>query len=112
MGRGRKLDCTLISALVKMWRLEMRTFHLPYDECTITLEDVQLQLRLPVDGLVVTGPVVVVDWRDVCEQLLERVPKMIYGSQIDMDWLRRNFGGLDTDSSEVQREHHAWAYTL
>ncbi|MBA0849811.1 hypothetical protein Goshw_021003 [Gossypium schwendimanii] len=28
----------------------MHTFHLPYGECTITLEDVKLQLGLSVDG--------------------------------------------------------------
>ncbi|MBA0726641.1 hypothetical protein Golax_002455, partial [Gossypium laxum] len=43
------------------------------------------------DGPVVGGSIYVVDRRDVCEQLLGRVSKMIYGSQIDMNWLRRNF---------------------
>ncbi|MBA0850509.1 hypothetical protein Goshw_000423 [Gossypium schwendimanii] len=32
----------------------MHTFHIPCEECTITLEDVQLQLELPVDGFVLT----------------------------------------------------------
>ncbi|MBA0796213.1 hypothetical protein Gohar_006999 [Gossypium harknessii] len=29
-----------------------------------------------------------------------------------MSWLRRNFGGLDEDSTEVERERHARAYIL
>ncbi|MBA0646083.1 hypothetical protein Goklo_014077, partial [Gossypium klotzschianum] len=29
-----------------------------------------------------------------------------------MSWLRRNFGGLDEDSAEVERERHARAYIL
>ncbi|KAG8498868.1 hypothetical protein CXB51_005282 [Gossypium anomalum] len=78
----------LVSVLMERWRLEMHTFHLPCDECTIALKDVQLQLRLPVDGSVVAG------------------------AQIDMNWLRRNFGGLDKELTKVQREQHARVYIL
>ncbi|KAA3469846.1 serine/threonine-protein phosphatase 7 long form-like protein [Gossypium australe] len=63
-------------------------------------------------GAVVTWLVYATDWRDVCEQLLEWVPKTIFGAQIDMNWLRRNSGGFNEDSTEVQREHHARAYIL
>ncbi|KAK5785435.1 hypothetical protein PVK06_040021 [Gossypium arboreum] len=42
MGKGCKLDSTLISTLVERWRPETHTFHFPYNGCTITLEDVQL----------------------------------------------------------------------
>ncbi|MFQ6625608.1 hypothetical protein Gotur_005300, partial [Gossypium turneri] len=112
MGKGCKLDPTLVSALVERWRPEMHTFYLPCGKCTITLEDVQLQLGLPVDRPVVTGSIYAVNWRDVCEQLLGRVSEMIYRAWIDMNWLRRNFGGLNEDSSEVQREQHVRAYIL
>ncbi|RYR21384.1 hypothetical protein Ahy_B03g066663 isoform A [Arachis hypogaea] len=43
-------DNPLISAFVERWRSETHTFHLPWGECTITLEDVAMQLGLPVDG--------------------------------------------------------------
>ncbi|KAG8481464.1 hypothetical protein CXB51_026217 [Gossypium anomalum] len=62
IGRGCKLDPKLISALIERWRPETHTFHLPCGECTITLEDVHLQLRLPVDGDAVTGSVHSADW--------------------------------------------------
>ncbi|MFQ6640190.1 hypothetical protein Gotur_017021 [Gossypium turneri] len=55
IGWGYKLDPKLISAFIKRWRPETHTFHLPCKECTITLEDVQLQLGLPVDGSVLIG---------------------------------------------------------
>ncbi|MBA0642712.1 hypothetical protein Goklo_027058 [Gossypium klotzschianum] len=48
----------------------MDTFHLPCGECIFTLDDVSLQLGLPVDGNVITGPIV----SATCEQLLGKVP--------------------------------------
>ncbi|MBA0638371.1 hypothetical protein Godav_025438 [Gossypium davidsonii] len=55
IGWGCKLDLKLISALIERWRLETHTFHLPYEKCTITLEDMNLQFGLPVHGYTVTG---------------------------------------------------------
>ncbi|KAH1091769.1 hypothetical protein J1N35_019026 [Gossypium stocksii] len=83
MLRGTKLDLPLIS-LVERWRLDTHTFHLPYDECTITLEDFSLQLSLPINGEVIMGPVLSVDWSTTCEQLLGKVSKKFRGSQIKM----------------------------
>ncbi|MFQ6631271.1 hypothetical protein Gotur_009290 [Gossypium turneri] len=44
----------LISALVERWRPETHTFHFSCGECTVTLEDVALQLGLPIDESPVT----------------------------------------------------------
>ncbi|RYQ99457.1 hypothetical protein Ahy_B07g087388 isoform D [Arachis hypogaea] len=44
------LDEPLVSAFVERWRPETHTFHLPFGECTVTLQDVAFQLGLPVDG--------------------------------------------------------------
>ncbi|MBA0770458.1 hypothetical protein Gotri_019091, partial [Gossypium trilobum] len=49
-----------------------------------------LWLELPVDGSIVTRSVHAADWRD----------------------LKRNFGGLDEEPTEVQREQHVRAYIL
>ncbi|KAG8478361.1 hypothetical protein CXB51_028113 [Gossypium anomalum] len=59
IGRGCKLDPKLISAFIERWRPGTHTFHLPCGECTIILEDVQLQLGLLVDGSVLTGSLLI-----------------------------------------------------
>ncbi|KAH1038494.1 hypothetical protein J1N35_040237 [Gossypium stocksii] len=67
---GTKLGLALINALVETWKLETHTFHLPCDECTITLEDVALQLELPIDGPVVMEAVGVRNYYKRCQTSL------------------------------------------
>ncbi|MBA0864353.1 hypothetical protein Goshw_002065, partial [Gossypium schwendimanii] len=87
IGRRCKLNPKLISALIERWRLETHTFHLSCGECTIILEDVQLQLGLLVDGSALTGSVQSADWGAVCYDLLGAILNNIYGGQIEMGWL-------------------------
>ncbi|XP_074342055.1 protein MAINTENANCE OF MERISTEMS-like [Apium graveolens] len=47
-------DIRLITALVEMWRPETNTFHFPFGELTITLEDVYMIMGLHVKGRPVT----------------------------------------------------------
>ncbi|KAG8480961.1 hypothetical protein CXB51_025650 [Gossypium anomalum] len=112
IGRGCKLDPKLISALVERWRLETHTFHLPCGECTITLEDVHLQLGLPVDGYAVTGSASSTDWGVVCYKLLCAILDNINGGRIKMGWLRDTFQEPDNDSTELERIRYAHAYIL
>ncbi|KAK5812947.1 hypothetical protein PVK06_028393 [Gossypium arboreum] len=53
--RRFNLRPNLLSALVERWCMETHTFIMLCGECTITLEDVAMQLGLRVDGAVVTG---------------------------------------------------------
>ncbi|MBA0664049.1 hypothetical protein Goklo_004124, partial [Gossypium klotzschianum] len=89
---GCKLDLALVSALVERWRPETHTFHLPRGKCTISLEDVQLQLRLPMDMSVVTRLVYATDWKGTCGELSGLVLERSYRGQIEMIWLIRKFG--------------------
>ncbi|PPD93408.1 hypothetical protein GOBAR_DD09654 [Gossypium barbadense] len=76
---GWKLDPTLISALVERWRPEIHTFHLPCDECTITLENVALQLSLSVDGSIVTRSIIVPGKENHCVTLFGKVSNSFKG---------------------------------
>ncbi|MBA0817941.1 hypothetical protein Gohar_028188 [Gossypium harknessii] len=79
MLKGCKLDPTLINVLVERWRPKTHTFYLSCGECTIALKNVALQLNLPLDGLVVTGSVVVPGKEDLCETFLGKVSNQFYG---------------------------------
>ncbi|MBA0766735.1 hypothetical protein Gotri_015752 [Gossypium trilobum] len=79
MLERNKLDSPLISALVERWTPEAHTFHIPYGKCTITLEDVSLQHYLPVNGEVITGPMISADWIVTCKQLLGKVSNKFKG---------------------------------
>ncbi|KAH1039029.1 hypothetical protein J1N35_040772, partial [Gossypium stocksii] len=112
IGRGCKLDLKLISALIERWRPETHTFHIPCGECPITLEDMQLQLGLLMDGYVVTGSAQSTDWGAVCYKLLGAISDRINGGRIKMGWLRDTFQELDDDSTELERIRYARAYVL
>ncbi|MFQ6624897.1 hypothetical protein Gotur_003849 [Gossypium turneri] len=45
----------LLSALEERWRPETHTFHFSCGECTVTLEDVAMQLGLPIHRSPITG---------------------------------------------------------
>ncbi|MBA0796578.1 hypothetical protein Gohar_007340, partial [Gossypium harknessii] len=112
IGRGCKLDPKLISVLIERWRPEMHTFHLPYKERTITLEDVQFQLRLPVDVSALAGSIQSTNWGAVCYDLLGVILDNIYRGRIEMGWLRDTFLEPGNDLIEVERIRYARTYIL
>ncbi|KAH1130104.1 hypothetical protein J1N35_001482 [Gossypium stocksii] len=90
ISRGYKLDLALISASVERWRPETNTFHLSCGDCAITLEDVVLQLDMPVDEPVIMGSAIVSGKVDICTSLLGKVLGKFEGRGIECDvdqWL-------------------------
>ena len=77
--------------LVERWRPKSHTFHFPISKCTITLEDVALQLGLRVDGRPVIGPTYY-DWKQMCIKYIGVVPpeNALVGSTLKLKWLKEH----------------------
>ncbi|CAI0550099.1 unnamed protein product, partial [Linum tenue] len=107
-------DASLITSLVERWRPESSTFHLPFGEVTITLEDV-----VTLSGLAIDGDAVVVDipheeWLTICLRLLGRVPAYVSGGVgvVRTVWLRDEFSHLPGNASQEVTEQFARAYVI
>ncbi|XP_057434381.1 protein MAIN-LIKE 1-like [Lotus japonicus] len=107
------IDHHLITALVERWRPETHTFHFPYGEVTITLQDVALQLGLPIDGEVVTG-YSSSNWKEVCSLLLGHSPPEndMLGGKVNLTWLENTFEFLPPDATDEVIAQHARAHIL
>ena len=53
---SKEIDHGLISTLVKRWWPKTHTFHLSHGEMSITLQEVEVILGLPIDGEVLVEP--------------------------------------------------------
>ncbi|KAJ0548306.1 putative protein-serine/threonine phosphatase [Helianthus annuus] len=74
----RYIDHALITALVERWRPETHTFHLPFGETTVTLQDVNVLWGLPIDGEPVSGAdtgITMYTARSRCQDLLRFTPE-------------------------------------
>jgi hypothetical protein len=45
-----RMDEALLTGLFDRWRQRMHTFHLPFDEMTVTLKDITMLTGLPIRG--------------------------------------------------------------
>ncbi|KAH7842880.1 hypothetical protein Vadar_010144 [Vaccinium darrowii] len=104
------LDLALITALLEHWRPETHSFHLGSGEWTVTLQDVEVILGIPVDGLPVVGSTEQ-DWDKLCKELLGVIPEAKVsrtGGKVKLSWLRANFKGhLEAGYSEEQVRQQA-----
>ena len=95
----------LTTCLVKRWRPETHTFHVPVKEMTITLQDVAIILGLRIDGPAVTWTCVF-DIAKLCEELLSVTPPAdaLRGSAISIRWLCDQLSTPALDADEVVLE--------
>ena len=113
-------DNALISAFVERWRPETHMFHLPYGECTITLEDVAYQLGLCVNGQAVSG--CKGSWaryhgQDIwimCYDLFGTVPSLDEwdGYSVFLSWFSTTFHDLKADAPVETVICHTRAYII
>ena len=108
-----KIDKALLTPMVERWRDETHTFHLPTGECTITLQDVALQLGLRVDGRPVVGPTTF-DWDVQCMELLgKEIPQnQMVGNCVKLKWLKDRFAVIPDNATKAQIQFHCRAYIL
>ena len=118
------LDHALIMALVERWRSETHSFHLPHDEITITLQDMEVIMGVPVDGLPVVGFTRMDDWGDLYAELPgHRLPNRQVGAGKNiavMEGLRVKAKSLEercsnpllVDAIEVLVQQYARFYIL
>ena len=110
-----RVERAIITALVERWRQETHTFHLPLGEATITLLDVALLTRLPIEGRAVcTVGRQLSGWRDMVHRILgERPPpEVIRGSGLRCTWLVQTFLHLPEDTDEGTILRYAKEYLL
>lgn len=92
VSSSERVDHALVTVLVKQWRQETHTFHLPVGEATVTLQDVVLFLGLRIDGRAVTFPPCN-DWWAACTELLGITSddRALDGGGLRLRWLHRHF---------------------
>jgi len=96
-----KINHHLVTALVERWRTETHTLYLLLGEVTMTLEDLALQLGLPIEGEVVSG-LTSGDMVTACGHLLGVIPSqnVVLGNTIKLSWLNNTFQQLSDDAMD------------
>nr|XP_004494004.1 protein MAIN-LIKE 1-like [Cicer arietinum] len=98
-GSLMMIDNNLIYAFVEIWHSETSSFHIPFGEMTITLDDVANLLGLPIRGEFYSPPNVdrvttcnlVITLLGVTTKEIWKETKKTRGAHYSLDWLKEVF---------------------
>ena len=99
----KEIDHNLIMAFVEQWRPETHTFHRPHSETTMTLQDVEVILGIPIDGEAIVGTTDL-KWVAECRSMLGINPigVVLKGQRILIKKLLEKIDqGLPDDAAKV-----------
>ncbi|KAI4999858.1 hypothetical protein ZWY2020_004447 [Hordeum vulgare] len=105
-----------LTALTDRWRPETHSFHLPYGEMTMTLEDMAMISGLPLNGDAVTGHVNAVNSRQRVGVLIgveppPPLPGKPDASKVEHSWLKEVRGApFPADADDIVVQQYARAY--
>ena len=111
---SREIDHNLITAFVEWWQPETHTFHLQHGETTITLQDVEVLLGIPINGKAIIGTTDLV-WANKCQNMLWIVTNsvVLQGQLIQINWLLWKVDkGLPDGAAEDVVRQYAQCYIL
>lgn len=116
----RSINKNIVSAFVERWQPETNTFHMPFGEMTITLDDVSTILGIPVTGKSVSvdplsferSKILVEHGLGVTSQQAHEELVGVRGSSVRLEWLRDLYGDVTDADPEEHIRHAARAYLL
>ncbi|KAK9282668.1 hypothetical protein L1049_010888 [Liquidambar formosana] len=110
----------LVTAFVERWQLETNTFHMPFGEITITLDNVATILGIPVIGKVVSCPKLddavaqdlLVSTLGVEDSDASLALRDVRGQSVKLSWLKTIFSNLGDAPTVEKTTYAARAYLL
>jgi hypothetical protein len=126
-GLSSLIDCSYrysnklaVSAFIERWQPETNTFHLPFGEMSITLDDVYCILGIPITGRAVSAEPV--EFPDAVKLVRETLGVSVAaarqellqgrGTSVRLEWLRTTFSGVNSAYDAESIRCAARAYLL
>jgi hypothetical protein len=126
-GLSTLIDCSYrysnklaVSAFIERWQPETNTFHLPFGEMSITLDDVYCILGIPITGRAVSAEplqfpdavTLVRETLGVSVSVARQELLQGRGTSVRLEWLRMTFSGVHAGVDAESIRFAARAYLL